>query len=72
MQLDPVAQAEFDRYDEAIERVLRATSSVSCQLVPAERPDEEPDVRLSLAEYERMSRHLHDLGQLREALGKLL
>ena len=67
-----VQMAEKERYHLAFERVVKATSSASAKLVDAPRPDEEPRVELSLAEYERMSRHLETYGDLRAAIGKLL
>lgn len=71
---DESRQAEFDRYDEAMELVLRSTRSVSAALVPppTDMPDEEPRIEISLAEYERLAGYIGQYGRLRALLHELV
>lgn len=67
---DPKLQAQWDRFDEAQQTVLRATSSTHFGATPDEAG--RLKVSMSLEEFERLAAHIGRLGQLKRLLRELV
>lgn len=67
---DPKLQAQWDRYDQAIETVLRATGSTHIGAKPDD--DGHLKVTMSIDEFQRLASHIGRLGRLKAMLRELV